>query len=153
MNRSQWLLGLSISLGLLVTVLVASAPASGATTEIAPLWDSHSPVSGSGRAASLGTNQLPPMAPGIVLVALKPGAVASSDRPALQAGDSSLSTAFASIGVRSIEPVFPHTARRHLVASASDTIDLGHVYRLHLALDADVLAAAQVFLPLGLRNQ
>src|SRR5574341_1054009 len=94
-------------------------------------------------AASAGINQPPRIAPGVVLVGLKPGVTAGTGVMGAQATDASLSAAFASLGVQSVDPVFPQLTESSSVVSTAALNDLSHVYRLRLPPDADILRAVE----------
>lgn len=135
MNRSKSLI-LSI---LLAALLVLTGLTSAAATKKAQVQGSIARPPQPNQVSNVEINQLPPMAPGVVLVGLKPGVTVSTSRLGVQASDASLDAAFANIGVQGIESVFPN-AKRSLAAAATDNeIDLNHIYRLRLAPDADIL--------------
>lgn len=91
-----------------------------------------------------GTDQLPPFAPGVVLIGLKQGVVANIGIRGAETTDLSLNKTFARFGVRDIEPVFSGASRAPLTASAIRTgVDLGRIYRLRLPPDANVLQIVQ----------
>jgi subtilisin family serine protease len=95
-------------------------------------------------ANNLGINQLPPFAPGVVLVGLKQGVSASIGVLGAQVTDPSLSSTFTKLGVQDIEPVFSTATSSSLTPNASSTdFDLSHIYRLRLSPDADVLRIVQ----------
>lgn len=82
----------------LLSSLLYHPPA--AATQVGPALVDPVPLPALGQAGSAGTNQLPPMAFGVVLVGLKPGvAIGASDLDA-QAGDAALNAALARIGVQ-----------------------------------------------------
>jgi len=139
MNKSESLLVLSTLLVLLLVLLVAHDETSATATEIKPVSaDSSLPFTPS-EADSGGINQLPPMTPGVVLVGLKAAVTVRTGRLGVQASDASLSTAFANIGVQSIEPVFPSAERSLTVGPTKGEIDLSRIYRLRLNPDANIL--------------
>ncbi|MCK4316071.1 MAG: S8 family serine peptidase, partial [Anaerolineae bacterium] len=131
---------------LLAALLVIAGRASVAATKTAPVQGNIAQVLQPNQVSNAGINQLPAMAPGVVLVGLKPGVTVSTGRLGVQASDASLDAAFANIGVRAVEPVFPN-AKRSLAAVSTDGeiggIDLGRIYRLRLAPDADGLRIVQ----------
>ena len=94
-------------------------------------------------AGSEGIHQLPPLAPGVVLIGLKAGVTVGTSDRGVQASDASLSAAFANVGVQDIGPVFPSTKGLLSVASINGEVDLSRIYRLRLAPDADILRAVQ----------
>ena len=55
----------------------------------------------------MGIDRLPPVAPGVVLVGLKPGVAIRTGGLGVRASDASLSAAFADAGVQEVERVFP----------------------------------------------
>ena len=91
-----------------------------------------------------GINQLPPFAPGIVLVGLKHQVMVRAGASGVKTTDLSLNRAFARLGVRDIEPLFP--GARYLSVTADVTragVDLSRIYRLQLSPDANVLQVVQ----------
>jgi len=139
MNKSKSLV-LSI---LLAALLVVAGRASVAATKTAPVQGNMAQVLQPNQVSNAGINQLPPMAPGVVLVGLKPGVTVSTGRLGVQAADASLNAAFASVGVQGIERIFPNAKRPLTVASTGGEVDLSCIYRLRLVPGADVLHAVQ----------
>jgi subtilisin family serine protease len=139
MGRRTKLLILSI---LLATLLVIAGWISLAAARMAQVEDATAQLPRPNQISNAG-DQFPPMAPGVVLIGLKPGITVGTDEPGVQASDASLTAAFADIGTQSIEPVFPNTRGLLSVASTDDQVDLSRIYRLRLAPDADVLRIVQ----------
>jgi hypothetical protein len=119
--------------------LVAAGLAVPAATETAQAQSDVMQLPQPNTAGDEGTNQLPPMALGVVLVGLKPGVTVSAGRLGVQASNAALDAAFADLGVRGIEPVFPNARRSLAAASTGSAVDLSRIYRLRLTRDADVL--------------
>jgi len=83
------------------------------------------------------------VAPGVVLVELRPGvSLVNAGALGAQASDPALAAAFARLGVTAAEPLLP-MGEGGLSASAVGRSPLGRVYRLRLPANADVLAAAR----------
>ena len=141
-NRSKSLL-VFVLLVMLSALLTAHDQPSAIAAEIKPVSANPSPLFTPSEAGNMRINQLPPMAPGVVLVGLKPGVRVSISDLGAQASDASLSATFANIGVQGVEPVFPSTKGLLSVASTSGEVDLSRIYRLRLAPDADILRAVQ----------
>ena len=141
MNRSKSLTVFTVLPVMLLTLLIISGQTSAVATGLKPVSDNHPTSFTVGKPSGRGNNQLPPMAPGVVLVGLKPDVMVSTTRLGVRTGDASLNAVFAKIGARSIEPVFPNTRRSVAVASIVGEIDLGRIYRLRLAPNADILRA------------
>ena len=144
MNPSKSLMTVSILLVTLLTLFSAHDPASAIATELEPLSAHPSAPCTASAASGVGIDPLPPMAPGVVLVGLKPGVAIRTSGLGAQASDGSLSATFADAGVQEVEPVFPGASAHLGVASTAGAVDLSCVYRLHLASGADVLHTAQV---------
>lgn len=91
-----------------------------------------------------GINQLPPFAPGVVLVGLKPQVALKAGIRGAETTDLSLNRTFARLGIQDIEPVFPGARHLSLAADATRTgVDLSRIYRLRLSPDANVLQVVQ----------
>lgn len=95
-------------------------------------------LSGPNQIGSAGINQLPAMAPGVVLIGLQPAVEVSTSGLGVQVSDASLGDVFGDIGVQDIEPVFPGTTGPLSLASAEGDVDLDRIYRLCLVPDADI---------------
>jgi len=139
MNKSK----LSILSVLLATLLIVVGRVSVAATDMVQMQGGTARLSSRGEASSVGINQLPSMAPGVVLVGLKPGVTVGTKDLGVEASDASLSATFANIGVQDIESVFPTTKGPLFAASAGGEVNLSRIYRLRLRLDADILHAVQ----------
>jgi len=93
---------------------------------------------------NFGINQLPPFAPGVVLVGLKQGITAGMGVRGVETTSLSLNKAFARFGVQGIEPVFSGVRRSPLTANVTGAgVNLSRIYRLRFSRDADVLRIVQ----------
>jgi subtilisin family serine protease len=93
---------------------------------------------------NFGINQLPPFAPGVVLVGLKQGVTAGMGIRGVETTSLSLNKVLAQFGVRDIEPVFPIAGRSPFTVNAIGTgVDLSRIYRLRFSPDVNVLQIVQ----------
>jgi len=93
---------------------------------------------------NFGINQLPPFAPGVILVSLKQGITAGMGVRGVETTSLSLNKVLAQFGVRGIEPVFRIVRRSPLIVNATGTgVDLSRIYRLRFSPDVNVLQIVQ----------
>jgi subtilisin family serine protease len=87
-----------------------------------------------------------PVAPGVVLVGLKPGISLSSSGMSIQSTDPALNTVFADVGVREGESVFAigKPSGTGLSIQRQSESPLNRIYRLRLTPGSDVLQATEV---------
>ena len=95
------------------------------------------------QAGHTGLRQSPPMAPGVVLVGLKPGVTVRTEGQKVETSDARLSAALAKVGVRGAEPVFRNAKGLVFAAAADDEVDLSRIYRLRLPSNADIRRIVQ----------
>ena len=96
---------------LCAALLVLAGRATLAAKETLPVQDAVAQPPQASQGSNTGNNQLPPMAPGVVLVGLMANVTATVGRVGVQASDASLDATFAHLGVRDVEPVFPNAQR------------------------------------------
>ena len=95
----------------------------------------------SGNSVPRQSNQLVPMAPGVVLVGLKTNVTMSRSASGVQSNNATLNTRLARVGAQSVERVFPFVRQPRAVTAVGRDVDLTRIYRLRLAPNADVLRA------------
>jgi subtilisin family serine protease len=143
MNRFKFklLVALSILIVIMLLTSLVSNHTSARSTETNPFPNSL-PFAPS-QTSRVETNQLPPIAPGVVLVGFKPDVAVDTGHLGLQTNYASLSATLLDIGVQSIEAIFAETNEHMSAISTNADTDLSRIYRLRLAPNVDVLRAVQ----------
>ncbi|PKO15852.1 MAG: hypothetical protein CVU39_10035 [Chloroflexi bacterium HGW-Chloroflexi-10] len=143
MNKSNGLFKLVVSLSMLAVFLATLQPIPRVQAEIGQSLADDALKSASIDSGKNIDNQHPEIAPGVVLIALKPEAKLQMNRQDLQIGDNSLASLFSGLGVQGIEPVFQESERSLSVSSANTVLDISNIYRLQLAPSVDVFHAVR----------